>query len=106
MIKKSTSKSAFVYLRVSIGLLLVLASVFLTLVGVAQFPAQAQQQPKPGPAGISAFVPPAFDCAQFHALGLNMQENLKAGAIAIYCGEAQGGAMDAEEAPASFAQQI
>ena len=44
MKKKSTSQSAFFYLRASIGLLLVLAGVFLALLGFGQFSAQAQQK--------------------------------------------------------------
>ena len=83
MKKKITNpQSAFFYLRVSIGLVLALAGVFLALLGISQFSAHAQQRDKTTTAGLSAFVPPAFDCAQFRALGLNVQENLRAGAIA------------------------
>jgi hypothetical protein len=106
MKKKSASQSAFFNLHVLTGLFLGLAGVFLALLGFGQFSAQAQQRTKSASPGISAFVPPAFDCAQFRALGLNVQENLRAGAIAIYCGEAQGGSPDAEGEPMSFAQQI
>jgi hypothetical protein len=106
MKKKSTSQSAFFNLRILTGLFLGLAGVSLALLGFGQFSAQAQQRDKSATTGISALVPPAFDCAQFHALGLNMQENLRAGAIAIYCGQAVGGSPDAEGEPMSFAQEI
>jgi hypothetical protein len=106
MKKKSNSQSAFFYLRASIGTLLMLAGVFLALMGIGRFSANAQQQNN-GPSNpINALVPAGFDCAQFHALGLNVQENLRAGAIAIYCGEAVGGSPDAEGAPKSFAEEL
>ena len=92
MKKTTTSQSAFFYVRTSIGLLLVLAGVFLALLGFGQFSAHAQQRNNNAKSNtISPLVPAGFDCAQFRALGLDMQENLRAGAIAIYCGEAQGG---------------
>jgi hypothetical protein len=94
MKKKSASQSAFFNLRVLIGLFAVLAGVFLALIGLGTFSgltassAQAQQNHKiidvPG-------LPPGFDCAQIHALGIDRQENFRAGAIMIACGEAQGG---------------
>jgi len=104
--KETNSQSAFLYLRVSIGVLLVLAGVALTLLGIGQFPAHAQQRNSSSTAGINPLVPAGFDCAQFYALGLNVQENLRAGAIAIYCGQAVGGSPDAEGAPMSFAEEL
>jgi len=104
MKKKSTSQSAparrslgeggFFNLRVLIGLSVFLAGVFLALIGLGTFSgltassAQAQQNHKiinvPG-------LPPGFDCSQIRALGIDRQDNLRAGAIRIACGEAQGG---------------
>ena len=104
--KETNSQSAFLYLRVSIGVLLVLTGVVLALLGIGQFPAHAQQRDESATSGISALVPPAFDCAQFYALSLNVQENLRAGALAIYCGQAIGGSPDAEGAPMSFAEEL
>ena len=104
--KETNSQSAFLYLRVSIGVLLVLASVALTLLGIGQFPAHAQQRNSSSTAGINPLVPAGFDCAQFYALGYHIQENLRAGAIAIYCGQAIGGSPDAEGAPMSFAEEL
>jgi hypothetical protein len=40
---------------------------------------------------VNSVLPPGFDCAQIHALGLDRQDNLRAGAIRIACGQAQGG---------------
>src|SRR5215470_9105437 len=106
MKKTTTSESAFFYVRASIGLLLGVAGVFLALLAIGQFPAHAQQRNQSTSTGVSALVPPAFDCSQFHALGLHIQENLRAGAIAIYCGQAIGGSPDAEGAPMSFAEEL
>src|SRR5262245_7253090 len=105
MKKTTTSESAFFYVRASIGLLLGVAGVFLALLAIGQLPAHAQQRDQ-STTGASVLVPPAFDCAQFHALGLHIQENLRAGAIAIYCGQAIGGSPDAESAPMSFAEEL
>src|SRR5437660_3951998 len=94
MKKKSTSQSAFFNLRVLIGLSVVLAGAFLALIGLGTFSgltassAQAQQNHKiinvPG-------LPPGFDCAQISALGIDKQENFRAGQIMIACGESPGG---------------
>jgi hypothetical protein len=94
MKKKSTSQSAFFNLRVLIGLFIVLAGVFLALIGFGTFSGltansvQAQQDHKiinvPG-------LPPGFDCATIHENGIDKQENFRAGQIMIACGEAQGG---------------
>src|ERR1043166_5625475 len=94
MKQKSASQSAFFNLRVLIGLFVVLTGVFLALIGFGTFSgltassAKAQQTHK---IINVAGLPPGFDCAQISALGINKQENLRAGAIMIACGEAQGG---------------
>ena len=90
MKKKSTSQSAFFNLRVLIGLFTVLAGVFLALLGSGAFSA-AQAQQKQTTQSLDPLVPAGFDCAQISALGINKQENFRAGAIMIACGEAQGG---------------
>jgi hypothetical protein len=94
MKKKSTSRSAFFNLRVLIGVPVVLAGAVLALISLGTFSgltatsAQAQQNHKiinvPG-------LPPGFDCAQISPLGIDKQENFRAGAIMIACGESQGG---------------
>src|SRR6267143_4007275 len=97
MKKKSTSKSAFFNLRVLIGLFIVLAGVFLALAGLGTFSAitagsaQAQQKQKIIPKSILQALPPGFDCSTIHEKGIDKMENLRAGAIMIACGEAEGG---------------
>src|SRR5439155_9701230 len=60
--------------------------------------AQAQQKHKiidvPG-------LPPGFDCSKIHELGIDKQENFRAGAIMIACGEAQGGSASSQGDAAS-----
>ena len=91
MKKKSTSQSAFLNLRLLIGLFVVLAGVFLALAGFGAFSAQAQQKPRIITNSLDPLVPNGFDCSQIRALGIDRQENMRAGAIMIACGEAQGG---------------
>src|SRR6266404_3133238 len=97
MKKKSSSQSAFFNLRVLLGLFMVLAGVFLALLGLGVFSAQAQPQKNDiaakyiGPKSINPLIPPGFDCAKIHELGIDKMENFRAGAIMIFCGEAEGG---------------
>src|ERR1700746_3307460 len=98
MNKKSVSQSGILELRVLIGLLMVLAGVFLALLGLGAFSASAassaklQQKYDPtiGSIDLSA-LPPGFDCYKIHEMGIDRQENLHAGAIMIACGLAEGG---------------
>ena len=91
MIKKSTSQSAFFNLRVLAGLFIVLAGVVLALVSFGAFSAQAQQKSRIIVNSNDPRVPDGFDCSQIRALGIDRQENMRAGAIMIACGESQGG---------------
>jgi hypothetical protein len=94
MKKKSVSYSAFFNLRLLMGLFVVLAGVVLALISLGMFSgltassAKAQQKLKiidvPG-------LPPGFDCSQIRTLGIDRQENLRAGMIMIACGQAEGG---------------
>src|SRR6266446_3991996 len=94
MKNKSTSQSAFFNVRVLIGLFIVLAGVFLALIGLGTFSgltassAQAQQKHK-----IITIqgLPPGFDCATIHEKGIDKMEGFRAGLIMIACGEAKGG---------------
>ncbi len=105
MRKKSTSRSAFFYLRSSIGLLLILAGLFLALMGFGRLTAQAQQGDEVAQSIIS-MVPAGFDCAQMHALGIDKQENFRAGVIAIYCGQAGGSPSPSEQTSAIVAEML
>src|SRR5207248_5087318 len=97
MKKKSTSHSAFFNVRVLIGLFIVLAGVFLALIGLGTFSgltansAQAQQKPRIIINSTNPLVPNGFDCSQIHALGIDRQDNMRAGAIRISCGLEPGG---------------
>src|SRR6266699_6622114 len=94
MKKKSALQSAFLNLRVLIGLFVVLAGVFLALAGFGTFSAitasSAQAQQKHKIINIQG-LPPGFDCSKIHELGIDRMENLRAGRIMIACGEAEGG---------------
>jgi hypothetical protein len=109
MKKKSASRSAFFNLRVLIGLFILLAGVFLALAGLGTFSvsasssAKAQQKHKiiniPG-------LPPGFDCSTIHEKGIDKMESLRAGAIMIACGEAEGGSPSAGSAFSQFVQKL
>src|SRR6267142_5686494 len=107
MKKKSTSQSAFFNLRVLIGLFTVLAGVFLALVGFGAFSAQAQQQTSTQSVNsLIHLLPPGFDCSQISALGIDRQDNLRAGAILIACGQAQGGGASPAAGFSQFVQSL
>ena len=95
MEKKRTAQSAFFNLRVVIGLLITLTGVFLGLQGYGPFVPAASitpaQQSHTYTNLIDPLVPAGFDCSKIHELGVDKQESLRAGAIMIFCGEAQGG---------------
>src|SRR5438876_1741789 len=108
MKKKSTSQSAFFNLRVLIGLCVALTGVSLLALGglataakpfgagiassssAASSAARSQQRYYTTPS-ISPLIPPGFDCSKIHRLGIDKQENLRAGAIMIFCGLSEGG---------------
>src|SRR6266568_81184 len=107
MKKKSASQSAFFNLRVLIGLFIVLAGVFLALAGFGTFSAlaQAQQKNKIITDSKNPLVPNGFDCSKIHELGIDKQENMRAGAIMIACGQAQGGSASVFETVSQAIQQ-
>src|SRR5437764_8949881 len=94
MKKKSTSHSAFFNVRVLIGVFIVLAGVFLALIGFGTFSgltaSSAQAQQKHKIINIHG-LPPGFDCATIHEKGIDKMEGFRAGLIMIACGEAKGG---------------
>jgi len=91
MKKKSTLQSAFFNLRILMGLFLGLAGVFLALLGFGVYSAQAQQRNNTATMSIDPLVPAGFDCSRIREFGIDKQENLRAGALMIYCGLAEGG---------------
>src|SRR5437667_8545435 len=109
MKKKSTSQSAFFNVRVLIGLFVVLAGVFLALIGLGTFSgltassAQAQQNHKI--INIQG-LPPGFDCATIHEKGIDKMEGLRAGLIMIACGESPGGSAAPANALVKLARKL
>src|SRR5207249_6796870 len=92
--RRSLGEGGFFNLRILIGLFVLLAGVFLALAGFGVFSAastaQAQQNYSLGQS-IDPLVLAGFDCSKIHELGIDKQDNLRAGAIMIFCGEAPGG---------------
>ena len=88
---QSTSLPSAVFdLRVFLGLVLALAGVLSALLGLGTFSAQAQQNYSTT-SSIHPLVPAFFDCSKIREMGIDKQQNLRAGAIMIFCGEAKGG---------------
>ena len=90
-------EGGFFSLRLLIGVFVVMAGVFLALAGLDAFSAltasmaQAQQKNNIITNSKDPLVPNGFDCSKIHELGIDTQENMRAGAIMIACGQAQGG---------------
>ena len=88
---RNLGQDGLLNLRVLIGLLVCLAGIFIALLGFGARSAQAQQNQRIISQSTDPLVPAMFDCSKIHELGIDKQENMRAGAIMIYCGEAQGG---------------
>src|SRR5438105_9571522 len=89
--RRSYGEDGFFNLRVLTALFVILAGVFLALVGFGAFSAQAQQNRTIITQSADPLVPVGFDCSRIHELGIDRQENMRAGAIMIACGRAEGG---------------
>src|SRR6266496_1090255 len=100
--RRNLGESGFLNLRVLIGLFVALTGVSLALLATAKHSGltlgasshartdQAQQKYATGNY-INPLVPPGFDCSKIRRLGIDKQENMRAGAIMIFCGQAKGG---------------
>src|SRR5438093_10648710 len=101
MKKKSASQSAFFNLRVLIGLCIVLVGFVLALAQIGVFSSAAQSiihvmtRVKIITQSQDPLVPVGFDCSTIHEKGIDKQENFRAGAIMIACGEVPGAATSA-----------
>jgi hypothetical protein len=102
--RRSLGEGGFFNLRVLIGLFIALAGVFLALLGFGTFSAQAQYNTVTK--SIDPLVPAGFDCSRIDELGIDKQENLRAGAIMIHCGRAQGGAASPFPAFSQLVQEL
>src|SRR6266704_3079070 len=96
--RSSLGEGGFFNLHLLIGLFIVLAGVSLALLGSgASSPsgsssAKAQQKYQPPIKVIDpTLLPAGFDCSKIRELGIDRQENFRAGLIMIACGEAEGG---------------
>ena len=98
MKKNSVSQSAFFNLRVLIALVVVAAGAFLALAGSGalssngfHFTYQQVGKNKIIVTSDDPLVPAGFDCSKIQSEHIDRQENFRAQAIMIACGEAQGG---------------
>ncbi len=94
MKKKHTAQSGFFDFRVLLGAFMVLTGVFLALAGpglLAQSFAKGQQKSLVITHSDNPLVPVPFDCSNIEKFGIDKQMNMRAQAIMIACGRAQGG---------------
>src|SRR5438309_6355035 len=104
--RRTLGEAGFFNVRVLIGLFVILAGVLLALLGFGTFSAQAQQKYRFVLNPTDPLVPAGFDCAKIRDLGIDKQENFRAGAIMIACGEANGGSASPGGAFSQFVQQL
>src|SRR4029453_11889020 len=105
-VRRTFGEDGFFNVRVLISLFVILAGVFLALLGFGGFSAQAQQKYRFVLSPIDPLVPAGFDCAKIRELGIEKQENFRAGAIMIACGEAEGGSASPNGAFSQFVQAL
>jgi len=98
--KKRVPQSVFFNLRVLIALM-----GFGTFAVTAASIAQAQQR-HANTGSIDPLIPAGFDCSKIHELGIDKQENLRAGAIMIFCGLSEGGKPSRHTAFTKLVQNI
>jgi hypothetical protein len=85
-----------------------LAGVFLELAGLGAFSALAQvrQEQRIVANSKDPLVPNGFDCSKIHELGIDKQENFRAGAIMIACGRSEGGMPFHASGVSKFVQKL
>src|SRR6478735_5596844 len=99
--RRGFREGGFFNLRVSIGVFVVVAGVFLALAGsgalsaTAQTIMQAMQKGKIITSSTDPLVPVGFDCSTIYEKGIDKQENFRAGAIMIACGQTASGSTSA-----------
>ena len=101
MKKKLTTHYGFLNLRVLIGLFIALAGVILALVSFGTFAIRGagntQAQQSYTTHFVDPLVPPGLDCYKIHELNIDKQVNLRARAIMIACGLAEGSSSSADK---------
>jgi hypothetical protein len=97
--------SAMFDLHVFLGLLLALAGVLPAPLGLGTFSAQAQQNYSTT-GSIHSLVPAFFDCSKIREMGIDKQQNLRAGAMMIFCGEAKGGELGESSLSSAFSKLV
>jgi hypothetical protein len=97
--ENSSGESGSVNLRVLIACVLCLGGVFLALASSGAFSAQPRQKRHVITQSKDPLVPVPFDCSRIHELGIDRQENLRAGAILMACGGTQGGSASVSTSP-------
>jgi hypothetical protein len=108
MKNKSASQSAFFNPRVLIAFFVLLSGVFLALVGVGVLSAPAANIAKALgkyqiiTSSTDALVPVGFDCSTIYQKGIDKQENMRAGALMIACGQTEGGSTSATTATSTL----
>src|SRR5437773_9415403 len=105
-VRRYSGQGGFFNLRLLIGLFVILAGIFFALLSFGAFSAQAQQNRTIITRPSDPLVPAGFDCAKIRELGIDRQENLRAGAIMIACGEAEGGSASPGHTFSQFVQQL
>src|SRR5436190_195329 len=103
--RRSLGEGRFFNLRVLIGLFIVPAGIFLALLGFGAFSAQAQQY-NVTTTSIDPLVPAGFDCSRIEEMGIDKQENMRAQAIMIFCGRAEGGTASPSDTFSQVVQQL
>src|SRR6266567_5583933 len=110
---EARGEGGFFNLRVLIGLFMVLAGASLALLGSGvsspsgSSSAKAQQKYQPPIKVIDlTLLPAGFDCSKIRELGIDRQENFRAGLIMIACGEAEGGSTPNVSFPSRLLQTV
>jgi hypothetical protein len=106
MNKNHTAQSAFFTLRVVVSLGMVMAGILVALLSFDSFSVQAQQKYNNTTRSTDPLVPALFDCSKIHELGIDKQENLRAGAIMVICGEARGGSASSADIFSRLVQKL
>ncbi|MGE5208978.1 MAG: sialidase family protein [Alphaproteobacteria bacterium] len=106
MKKNPSPLSLLLNLRVLLGLLTATVGSFPALLAFGILPVHAQQKKNFITDINLGLLPPGFDCAQIHDLGIDRMENFRAGAIMIACGEAEGGSPGAGNSFAKLAEKL